>query len=156
MGLKHVRATVGAICLAALTAFQASAQEGGPPGSEAPAEMGNVETVIVSHDWVRCPNGTRVALVEQCLPNVSIPNSWIIANFDPSRPIIVDFADGVQVCGEPADANCKCVTGKVKAYDEENDTFHCKAAPPGRWLPEVGSDVRLRPRGVGMRDETAR
>ena len=140
MGLEHPKGAVRAACLAsaaALAALQAAAQEGGPPGSEAPGEMGGeVETIIVVGTMFRCPDGTMVGDIMACPAYVSFSNSFFIANWDPVSRMIRDFHSAAQTCGSTVDANCVCGAGKVKVYDDGNDTFHCKTEPPAAGCPK--------------------
>ena len=117
---------------AALTALAAQAQEGGPPGSEAPAEMGGeVETVIVIGTMFRCPDGTMVGDITACRAYASFPNSYFFrATLDTISHMIRDFHKNAPTCGGTVDANCKCGSKKVKVYDDENDKFHCYDEPP--------------------------
>ena len=117
---------------AAVAALMPQAQEGGPPGSEAPAEMGGeVETIIVIGTMYRCPDGTMVGDVTACPAYVSFSNSFLFGFYDPVQHIIRQgFTASTQTCGATVDANCDCGAGKVKVYDKSNDEFHCYNEPP--------------------------
>ena len=52
-----------------------------------------------------------------------------------SRTHQVSSSDGAAPCGSTVDAGCACGAGKVKVFDEDNDTFHCKPAPPDEGCP---------------------
>ncbi|MCY3838008.1 MAG: hypothetical protein OXH09_05065 [Gammaproteobacteria bacterium] len=132
MGLKHLQGAAWAACLAAgLAVLDAGAQEGGPPGSEPPGEMeGKVETIIVIGDVVRCHDGTLVGDISACPAYVSFPNRFFTAYGDEVSKIIRNFHSAAQTCGRTPDANCVCATGKVKVYDDNDDSFHCKNDPP--------------------------
>ena len=76
-------------------------------------------------------------MVNQCPGFIS---SWLdrvfVANWDPVSRMISDFHRAAQTCGIPADANCRCEAGKVKVYDDDDDTFHCKTEPPAAGCPK--------------------
>ena len=90
---------------------------------------------------VRCPGGDRVQYAVQCPEYNQISITFHIMNWNPGTYRIEGTPyDGALPCGQQeVDANCVCGGGKVKAYDDSNDTFHCKPAPPDAGCPEWGN-----------------
>ena len=132
MGLKH---SLAALVVAA--APMSHAQEGGPPGSGIPGEMGGeVETIIVIGSMFRCPDGTMVGDITACPAYVSLPNSYFFSTWDPISRMIREFHQSAQTCGATVDASCECGSGKVKVYDEAANTFHCYDEPPPNGCPK--------------------
>ena len=99
-----------------------------------------IEVVVVTGlpSGVLCPNGLRAASKSHC-PGYSLwRNSHTTLTYD-SRTHQVSSSDSAAPCGSTVDAGCACGAGKVKVFDEDNDTFHCKPAPPDAGCPEWGS-----------------
>ena len=115
-----------------------------PPGEEAPDYGGDeaeIETIIVlGNNRLRCPDGTKVTRINECPGFIQ---SWLNRVYrlpwDPITHVIRDSRQNAPTCGTKADASCVCGGGKVKAYDDSNDTFHCKPAPPDAGCPEWGN-----------------
>lgn len=107
------------------------------PGDESnagcPAE---IEVVVVTGlpSGVLCPNGQRAASKSHCPRYSSWRNSHTTLAYD-SRTHQVSSLDGAAPCGSTVDAGCACGAGKVKVFDEDNDTFHCKNEPPDEGCP---------------------
>ena len=140
MGLKqHLPSVAWTVCLAscaALAAWQARAEP--PPGSDAPVEYGEakVETIIVIGSNYRCPDGTIVTDIALC---PEFQSFWWDTYFfvtPTANGIIPKYQAAAPPCGSQPDANCACGSGKVKVYDDGNDTFHCKTEPPAAGCPE--------------------
>ena len=104
-----------------------------PPGAEAPGYGGDeIETIIVVGDKLRCPDGTRVATINECPGFIQ---SWLERVYRlPWDPVthVINMASipNAPTCGATVDASCACGTGKVKVYDEDADEFHCYDEPP--------------------------
>ena len=126
-----------AVGLASVGAFAQGAPV--PPGAEAPGYGGDeIETIIVIGDKLRCPDGTKVATINECPGFIQ---SWLERVYRlPWDPIthVINMASipNPPTCGATVDASCECGGGKVKAYDDGNDTFHCKTEPPATGCPK--------------------
>ena len=113
-----------------------------PPGEEAPGYDGGeeIETIIVIGNKIRCPGGRKVNRINQCPGFIQ---SWLNRInklvWDPVTHVIRDTVENAPTCGATkVDASCVCGGGKVKAYDDGNDTFHCKPEPPVAGCPKWG------------------
>ena len=111
-----------------------------PPGADEPGYGGDeIETVIVIGEKLRCPDGTIVNTINECPGFIQ---SWLNRIYrlpwDPITHVIGgDTIPNAPTCGATTvDASCVCGGGKVKVYDDSNDTFHCKPEPPAAGCPK--------------------
>ena len=135
MGHRQLlQVAVWAVCLA----WAGGAFAEPPPGSEAPTEYGEaeVETIIVIGNNYRCPDGKMVAALVECAAfQVFWWDTFFFVTLN-SHGIIPLYQPDASACGNTPDANCACGSGKVKVYDDGNDTFHCKPDPPAAGCPK--------------------
>ena len=173
MRLKHLQGAVCAVCLAcaaALAAFQAGAEA--PPGSEGPnyydidrdgfpdnedrcpdeaAPESNdgcppepEVIVVVGTGFVVCPDGREVSDVRLCPRYFMWSTYYAPATWNRDTGIVE--GDNRQPCGSTVDSQCACGAGKVKVYDDSNETFHCKTEPPAAgcsWDQDFDFDLNV-------------
>ena len=98
--------------------------------------------MLITRVRVLCPNGLRAASKSHC-PRYSLwRNSHTTLSYD-SRTYQVSSVDGAAPCGSTVDAVCACGAGKVKAFDEDDNTFHCFSEPPTDACPVFGQQFNF-------------
>ena len=106
----------------------------------------DVELVVVTgiRGGVVCPDGAIAAHQTQCAGFRYWGNSYTRLLYNPqSRQ--VSTLRGATACGDTVDASCACGAGKVKVYDEDDNTFHCKTEPPAAGCPKWGQTFDFDP-----------